>query len=194
MEKIFSFYGGAYNWIFETVSYFVKLEFLGPIQESAAGRGLLWGFTQILGIVASALILAYFFPKASLKISEDSLEKFLKSFIIGLAVFLLAPIFSIVFFATVIGIIPGAIIFLAYGYLVLVSVVYAGIIFGNFLMRIFKGNKNADNTWYSAAIGAALLFLIGLIPIAGWAACSLVFLAALGSLSSYYFGKLFKFI
>lgn len=191
MDGIINFYSFLYGKMAEIWKFLARermIPFFFP-RGSTAGFNLLWLFTQLLGLIALVLVLSIF-SKSSEVIIKNALDNFWKNIITGFGIFFIAPLAAIAVFITIIGILPGIIIFFAYGFLAALSIVYAGMAFGSAVFKVISGSKMAETSWYSATVGAISLFIIGLIPVVGWIIYLLFFIISLGSASQYYFNRL----
>jgi len=155
-----------------------------------------WGFftfvlmIKFAAIALMSLILVYFFKNQTKAIVEDGVSNFWKKTGKGFIVLIVVPAAVILSFITVIGTPLGIIAMLLYALLLIISGVMANLLFAQLCMKyIFKKEKYNLNWWI--VILAVLVFgLISCIPFIGWLFKFIVFLAALGSLTSHAFNKL----
>lgn len=157
----------------------------GPIENFE----LFWSFMQAIGIIAAVLAAIFIFKDFSKKIAAYAVSNIWKSFLVGFAAFIAIPAAIFLLFATIAGVIPGIILSSAYTALLTVSLIYSGIIFGNWMASVLKKSKEITPGWLPAVLGAVILFIIGVIPVFGWIIYLFFILAALGSIIIYIYEK-----
>lgn len=156
-----------------------------PVQESVNQTINIAGFLfGTLILLFSAAILFAVFPVFTKSIGthgakQDNLFKY---FGIGLLALVVTPILAIISFITGVGVIIGFIMLLLYVFVILVSIVYGGLIFGQIIQRMTTKNPQAELNWGWALGGVALLNLITIIPLIGWLIGFFFFLLAFGTI------------
>lgn len=85
--------------------------------------------------------------------------------LVGLGVFLIVPFVSIVLMVSVIGVLAGIILFVAYIIALLTALAIAGIVLGMFIQKMLskKASLNASTVLY----GVVAYTLLGLVPVVG---------------------------
>jgi len=149
--------------------------FLAPLLLAVSFMG------KIILFLVAGLLAVLLFKKFSKNLVERSIANFSRDFIRGLGVFIITPIVLVILLATIIGIpitfIGGLMWILA----ISISKVYAGIVAGGLLAKWTK--KKVIVNWKWATLGIIVIQLIVLIPLLGWLASLVIFLATLGSIS-----------
>lgn len=165
---------------------FKKIE---PIKTGAGakkGASLLAVFTafwllKLFAVLLAALILFFLFPKWVKNFANNVASNFSKEAIRGFALLILIPVAIIFSFITVIGMFLGVFGIFAYIAFIMVASVLSGIVLGSLIYRFLSDKKEYVVDWKSILVGVIAMFLIGLIPIIGWLAMFILFLACLGN-------------
>jgi len=149
------------------------------------GRKLLGAFSvfYLLALLFAGILLVKFFSRQSRDLGYHSLGHFGSDFLRGLIILVVFPILALLLFLSLFGgfvALIGTLVFLT---LLAVAKVYAGIIFGAWLFKLFSKYHRVIVNWKSALVGIASLYIIGLIPFAGWVINLFFVLVALGGLS-----------
>ncbi len=133
------------------------------------------------GLGLSSIIAVLAFPACTHIIMERGVTRFGSTFLIGFAVLVATPVLAVVAMVTLVGLLPGSILLLAYIALLIVAKIYAGILVGAFLSNWWK--KEIRTNWKWALLGTFVLALISVVPVLGGLASFLFFTASLGALS-----------
>lgn len=133
---------------------------------------------KFIATLATALAAQYLFPRFTMSLSQEFVQKFWKSALVGFIGLVVTPIACILLALTGIGI---------YFALILGALYFLAILFGGIAMGIFTGallakwvKKEVEVTWYWTVLGTALVFIIWLIPVVGWLLLALLFFASFG--------------
>ncbi len=154
-------------------------EFARDMREFFAGIFTLKLLTSLIfGAVLFAL-----FGKFIEKLAKESKQKFGINLLKGLAAVIILPIAALILLITILGAPLSAITGLAFAVLLLLSKPLAGIILGGLVFMLFQNSKTPVINWWSVIIGILLMNIIILIPIIGWVAYFVFFLAAFGTLA-----------
>lgn len=121
--------------------------------------------------------------KFSAELVEHSVKNFGIDLLRGFLVAILGPVLVLILFLTVLGAFFGGFAALLYGMMWLIAMVYAGVLLGAMIFKLFTRSKEYPVTWLSALVGILLLHLIGLIPIIGWLFCAVFILTVWGSVA-----------
>ncbi|MGE0404708.1 MAG: hypothetical protein AB7O65_00280 [Candidatus Korobacteraceae bacterium] len=135
-----------------------------------------------LGLTAVLLLAFSLFRPQSERLVRHTLREFGYDFVVGLLVFLLAPVMLALIAATGIGIpisFLGAILYAGFGVL---AMAFGGSVFGSLLFRRLARTPDFRIDWKIAIAGLAMLFFLGLIPFAGPLLFLAFTLAAFGTL------------
>jgi cytoskeletal protein CcmA (bactofilin family) len=161
-------------------------------QQRKAGKftgiALFWFF----GILITNLIVAYvgwyFFKQRVLDITNQVLNNFARQMGWGFVWLVVVPIACVVLLITLVGI-PFSFFFLmVYVLAISLAKVLASIVLGSWLIKLItkkgaNGNgKGWPVDWKVILLGVLVMSLLMLIPVLGWIACFVFFLAALGGI------------
>jgi cytoskeletal protein CcmA (bactofilin family) len=141
-------------------------------------------------------VLFFAFLKRPMQIMVDqTFQKgnFWKNFGLGSLILFIIPVLIILSFISVIGILFGFLLFFGYIALILASMVYGGILFGGFLLKVFKRSKKVLISWPWVIFGIILLHILNLLPMFGWLIGFVFFMVAIGSamrMKFYYIKKI----
>lgn len=142
----------------------------------------IWGLATILVV---AVVLFATLRKTMPIFLEKAVNggNFWKSLGLGLLLLLLTPLVAFLFMLTGVGFLLGLILLIGYVLYLLLGAVFAGILFGGVLFKLFKWkSKSYDIGWGWMIAGIFLLFLINFIPVAGWILPFVFFILALGTM------------
>ncbi len=155
-----------------------------PRASEAAGIffGIL-GFlvlAKFIGILIAALILVTSFKTFSQGLVEKTLGHFWKKVGIGFIALVVVPAAAIILLVTLVGAYLAFMVGLAYALLLFAAGVYMCVFAGALFSRWIKKEASADWKW--TILGTVAVFILALIPVVGWIANGLLFLAALGTI------------
>lgn len=139
---------------------------------------------KLLMLLVAGLLLVVFFSPFTHELNMYAVPHFGKSLIIGFVVLIVAPVLSFLLLISILGAVVAGVLSLLYVFLLVVAKVYAGILAGALISKWAR--KEVITDWRFAALGIAIIQVVSLVPIIGWAVSSIVMLAAFGALS--YFG------
>ncbi|MDD5438172.1 MAG: hypothetical protein PHC70_03445 [Patescibacteria group bacterium] len=156
--------------------------------DKVTGLALIW----FLGILITNLILAYvgwyFFKQRVLDITNQVLNNFARQMGWGFVWLVVVPIACVVLLITLVGI-PFSFFFLmVYVLAISLAKVLASVVLGSWLIKLItkkgmNGNgKGWPVDWKVILLGVIVMSLLMLIPVLGWIACFVFFLAALGGI------------
>lgn len=150
--------------------------------------------TQILLLAGIFLIVAIahlLFPNFTKKfVQESSPKMFWRSFLLGLVIFVVAPIAAVICFMTGIGVILGFLILIAYAAFVVTSVLFGGVVFGGLMYELIKKPKKYNMGWGWLIGGVVVLHVITWVPIVGWVIGFVFFLTAWGAIASVHWNQM----
>lgn len=155
---------------------------IGHQEKAAFFLGFMIAFQVIkyIGVLLGAILLVLVMVKLTKKITKTALETPWHNLGIGFAWIFLAPIGIAILFGTLIGI-PLALVFLSLYFLILIlGGLYSGIVLGTWLRKL--ATKESDPHWGWSIMGVTLLFLLMLIPVAGWLAAMIVCWMSVGTI------------
>lgn len=149
-----------------------------------AGKGLaaLFSFLTLASFILAAIIgtsIIKLLPKLSDNIASYITRKPLSSLGIGFLTVLIVPAVSLLLLITLIGI-PIA-VFLTFVLLVALYLakLFVSFVIGDLILKRFR--KNTGRVW-TFLLGLIIYYLVGLIPILGWLASTVVALIGLGAI------------
>lgn len=155
----------------------------------AAAAGVILAVKLLTGVV-TAVALVMVFPKFSRTVALGAISDFWKSLGIGFIALVVTPAAIMILALTIAGFMAAMMIMVVYVLFLLLSALYAGIILGALIAKRVK--KEHAVSWKWALAGTLLLFLISLVPFAGWLTTFVFFLAALGSLGRTFYHRAFE--
>lgn len=133
------------------------------------------------GLGLSSVVAVLAFPKCSKDVLTHAVMRFGSALLLGFAVLVATPILAIILMVTLVGLIPGIFLLLAYIALLIVAKIYSGILVGAFLSNWWKHEIRV--TWKWALLGTFVLALISILPALGGLAACIFFVASLGALT-----------
>lgn len=148
--------------------------------------GLLF-ITKVLALLTAGLLGVFVFRKFSNLLVGRAIDTIGMDLLRGLVVLIVVPVLILFFFITTIGFFVGVLGSFVFITLMLLSKVYAGVVFGALLSKWF--HKKVILTWQWTIVGITLLQIIGLIPIVGWIVVSIAFLVTFGALSHLVYSR-----
>ncbi len=171
----------------------------GEIQHDVMGGGsstqgsLDWmgAITSILIAVLSAVVLVFFFPSATKQMTATVFEEKPIQVLKGLLLLFFWPIASVFLMVTILGVLPGMVLFMAYIISVVIALALAPVIAGVILARWLKRTDDEFTlSWVS--FGAVTFTVIAFVPVLGWFARTLIFLFAFNAVCMYIYTTLWK--
>lgn len=163
-----------------------------PTNEEAhrfaiAGAGIFFLVRMLAGMLAAGLV-AGFFPRFARTVVDGALyagtRRSILSVLLGFALFVASPILILLLLLTFVGVGVAFLLGALYLLLILLSYIFAAVIAGAALRRGLSRRLRLirEVTWRDAALGVAVLSLIGIIPVVGWMVKLVLTLLAAGVL------------
>ena len=152
------------------------------------GAGAIFGLLtlafliKLLTKIAAGLVLVYLLKKVTGPVLKEGLTNFWSSLGIGFAGFFLTPILTVILAITVVGLGVAGIVGISFGLFLVLAKTLAYVVFGSWLIKLVKKEKNFQLRWQEVVIGTIVLSVIGLIPFLGWAVVLVFMLVSLGAL------------
>lgn len=143
---------------------------------------------KLLSLLAAGSILYLICRKWLHEVVQRACSHFGGEFVRGFVSLVVFPIFVLFLFVSIIGFLLGAIGLLAYGFLLVLSKVMAGIILGGIVATLVS-KKEYRSSWLNVLGGILLLFLFSLIPFLGWLIEFVFFIVAFGSVIYFFYGN-----
>jgi len=145
---------------------------------------------KLLAFLLAALVLVLAFKNMSLAVVANVVAHPWKELLRGFVVLIVVPVFTVLAFVSILGGIFGVLAALLYGAAVMLAAVYAGIIFGAWMQKLFEKEAPLKVSWKNALAGTLVLSLIVFVPFIGGLIGFALFLAALGSIFHMAYQKL----
>lgn len=149
-------------------------------------------FANLVGTLIVALVLVTLFAAFSQKVTATANDNFWKAFLIGLLVLIVMPVLGVLLFVTLLGIPLAVMVLIIYMMLIMIGTIYAGILAGSYLMKLFKKEKAMRANWQAALLGVIVLQAVMLVPFVGWLIALIFLFAGLGAFSTTLFRLLSK--
>jgi hypothetical protein len=149
------------------------------VQKTIAGFVV---FAEIFSFISSliiGLLLILFLPKFSLNVAQTINDKTWTSLGLGLLALIITPILAIVLFATIIGIVPGVLLFVWYFVSLYTARIFSIYFFGS---KISKWIGREETGILALIIGLVVYYLIAFIPVIGSLFKFILVLFGLGAL------------
>ena len=126
-------------------------------------------FVRILGALILTGLLAGLFPRLAEAVTDRAYtarpSKILLTILLGFAVFVVTPVLFLILALTFVGIGLALLLFIAYSFIVFLSLAYAGILLGSLFSRRYMNRETV--LWHDGVFGMLALSLIALVPYVG---------------------------
>ena len=126
-------------------------------------------FVRILGALILTGLLAGLFPRLAEAVAERAVyarpSRILLTILLGFAVFVVTPVLFLILALTFVGIGLALLMFIAYSFIVFLSLAYAGILLGSLFSRRYMNRETV--LWHDGVFGMLALSLIALVPYIG---------------------------
>lgn len=139
-------------------------------------------FVKFIGILIAALVLVLVFKKMSHELSLKATEKFLPMLGIGFLATVVPPIAIVLLALSFVGLYLAFMVGILYVFALLSAGVFMCILAGALLSKWIR--KEMHVNWQWTALGAVVVFVLGLIPVIGWVAVLVLFFAAMGTVAT----------
>jgi len=144
--------------------------------------GLGW-LLKLASFLVVTLALFFLFQRRTKVFAEQGVNTFWPELLRGLVILIVAPVVIIVLLFSVVGWILAILITFCYLALLAVSLVASTLIVAGLLQKYLYRRKIEEMKWTMVLLAVVLMFVIGLIPIAGWIILLAFWLVALGTIS-----------
>lgn len=139
--------------------------------------------------LAAVLLLVHFAKDKLQSASAELMANFWPETLRGFVVLVLAPLFMLGLFLTIIGIFPAMLLGLAFCGLWILAKLLSSVLIGGWLFQRFSAEKLFTVNWKSAVLGTICFLVLKNIPLVGWAAAGLLMLASFGKLCDMAYRK-----
>lgn len=153
-----------------------------PDWTKAVAAGIVWYLMRTFAMLLAALLALKYFRSFTEEIATKAKDNFGGRLLWGFGFLVVVPVLVIALFMTLIGSALGAVLLAAYSLLAVLVKVAVGPFVGLLLMRLFQGQKKHALNWQWVVWGVLLYQLFWVIPIIGWAAGALAYVAVFGTL------------
>lgn len=159
-----------------------------PSKDKSGGVGkvLSFGFIlKLLAMILTALVLSKLFPKTAQTMVNHLVANPWSNLGIGFVAFIAVPITALVLVFTLVGWYAAVILFMLWIAWAMVAALVGVVTVGTWIYQKLMKRTDFTLDWQSIAIGVAVMGLVGLVPVIGWLASLLVFLAGFGTIIRY---------
>lgn len=155
--------------------------------KAAMGVGTL---ISLIATILIAMLLNYLLPRQTRAMVEDWNNNYVQNLLWGVIYLVIVPVIAVFLLVTVIGAPLALILALIYALFVLLAKLVSVIVFGAWVNSLIRNDKALVISWSSVALGSVIMMVIGFIPVIGWLANTLIYVAALGVLVNLVWGKI----
>lgn len=134
---------------------------------------------KFVAMIVGVLLVVGFFKNFAKKLAEETLQKFWHMVLLGFLTTVATPIGILILIVSVLGMYVGFIVGALYLFAILIAGLLMCVTAGAFAAKIFK--KEVVVNWKWALLGTVLVFAATFVPVIGWLALCLLYLASLGS-------------
>ncbi len=137
----------------------------------------------LLGLVSALIIAFVLYGVAGKRMDQmvkHTFKKFWPETLRGLIMFVVAPIVIVVLLASIIGAGLGLTALPLFMFFMMLGKVGAGILTGSLIFYLI--DKKYEVNWKTILVGIVALYIVRIIPVAGWIFYKIMFLAAFGTL------------
>ena len=142
-----------------------------------------WMLARLLMLFAAVGALFLISRKFVQGTTQEGVDSFFASLLHGFIFLIVVPVAGIILLVTVIGLPLGFLVLLVYAMALILSWIFASLVFGYWLERYLFKQPAAQVSGRTAVLGVMLFWVVGFIPIIGWIVRLVFFLAALGALT-----------
>jgi cytoskeletal protein CcmA (bactofilin family) len=144
------------------------------------GWAVAWWFGTLLASLVAAFLGWYLFKQRVNEVVTTVLDDFGRQLGWGFVWLVVAPVAGIILLCTLFGIPVACFVFAVYALVIMIAKIIAGVVLGVWLMKLIDKKRGWLVDWKAILLGVAAMCLLMLIPVIGWVACFIFFLAAFG--------------
>jgi cytoskeletal protein CcmA (bactofilin family) len=141
-----------------------------------------WWLTKVAMLMVAALVFFMLFKRHNTHFIQTAITSFSREVLRGFVILVVLPIASIIALITVVGIPLAFLALCLYVSSIIIATIYANILAGNLVYKLVMKKSDFIISWQTIVVGVVVLQIIKLIPVLGWLAAFIVFLAAFGTL------------
>lgn len=145
-----------------------------------AGLGILF-FLKLAALLAASLLLLKFFRRTASEIVSSGRDLFWQNLGIGVIGMVAIPLAALLLTATLIGAYIGIAVGIWFAFAVLMAGIAMVMLAGAFIQKWIQ-KKDAPVSWKTILWGILGLAILALIPLIGWLAVGMLWLASFGSI------------
>lgn len=150
----------------------------GRLAFGFAGAGIIGWLIGLVTLAVAAVFLSIVFKNFTAAVVADAVAKPWWRLLVGFGVLIGGPIAAVILFVSVIGALVGVLLLAVYFSLLIGAAIYAGIILGSWVFKLFTKDAAPRSDWPVAVVGVVVFELIALLPLAAM----IFYVMALGSL------------
>jgi cytoskeletal protein CcmA (bactofilin family) len=148
--------------------------------NTLAMLGLTWLF-KLIAILVAVLVAFLVLPKRTTEVAVRAADNFWYEVLRGLIILVVVPVVLLILLFSVVGIMLALIGLLAYILMLLLAAVLSAFTLAGVLQKYAFKESVASITWPKLLLATLILMILGLIPVLGWLAAFVFYLAALGA-------------
>lgn len=153
-------------------------------QRFAVAGASVFILTNLIMLAIAAALVAGLFPLFSDRVADRLLShspgRFVLLALLGFAVVFAAPVLILILLVSIVGAGIALPLLFAYGLLLMLGYLYAGVVAGAALGRGLL--KRPRISWKLAILGMIVLYIVGKVPVLGGIVVAVLFLAATGAI------------
>lgn len=161
----------------------------GRDREDMGGRiaGLFVGsfMVKLLGYLLAILLLLYFVPKRVAHITQNISASLASNIGIGLVAIIVIPILVVLTFLTLVGFYIAMVLLVWFILAIFVANLLAIVFLGKWIIKLANKKEEVNLDWKVALVGIICFMVLAFVPIIGWLAMALLFLASFGAMLKY---------
>jgi hypothetical protein len=132
--------------------------------------------------LVAGLVIALLLRRPSADLARYSLDHFGGELLRGFVLFFVIPPAIFLLTLTVVGVPLAFLAGLLHLSVGIVSVIFAGILLGSLLLRLLLKRDDLAGSWRAALLGIPIVFLVSIVPIAGFLFNCVFFLVVFGAI------------
>lgn len=174
--------------IFEEGAYGKKMrhadKYAGGFAEAFFGFMVTFKILSAIALVVTSIVLGLIAPKFITKLTDRTVKKFGTNILWGALYLIATPVILLVLGLSVLGAGVAVLGGLGFALTLIVGRVIALLFVGAWIVSAFqkKPKAVAKFAWWHALVGAAGFVILTFIPVLGWIALFIIYLAAMGAL------------
>ena len=133
-----------------------------------------------LALLGMVLLIVWLWRRFAGETLQETSDRFWQSLGRGLVYAIITPIVAILLAVSIIGLIPGILLAMAYIALMTLAKVMAGMFLGAWFEAVIKKRPNLHVTWLNAVLGVIAFLIVSMIPLVGFLLSLVIVLALFG--------------